>query len=216
MTRESCLDRLARRALTMQAGVERAADGPVTRFGRLGCGLLVALPAALTCGQAGFGRLSCREGRGDRRVQPRHCFFLGGVGNRQQRRHVAALLGINALVARAVEEGEELVELALRDRVVLVVMAPAQPIVRPMNTVAVVSTRSTAFSIRHSSSIEPASVTVRLLRLKPVAIRCARVGEGSRSPAICSITNRSNGMFWLNASMTQSRQGHIVRAKSFW
>ena len=42
--------------------------------------------------------------------------------------------------------------------------------VRPRKTVAVVSTRSTAFSIRHSSSIEPASVTVRLLRLKPVAI----------------------------------------------
>ena len=41
---------------------------------------------------------------------------------------------------------------------------------------AVVSTRSTAFSTRHSSSIEPASVTVRLLRLKPVAILWARRG----------------------------------------
>ena len=55
----------------------------------------------------------------------------------------------------------------------------AQPIVRPRKTVAVVSTRSTAFSMRHSSSIEPASVTVRLLRLKPVAIFCVerRLGE---------------------------------------
>ncbi len=57
-----------------------------------------------------------------------------------------------------------------------------------------VSTRSTAFSMRYSSSIEPASVTVRLLRLKPVAIRWSRVAPGSRSPAICSITNWSNGM----------------------
>ena len=54
---------------------------------------------------------------------------------------------------------------------------------------AVVSTRSTAFSTRHSSSIEPASVTVRLLRLNPVAIFVPSVAPGSRSPAICSMTN---------------------------
>ena len=49
------------------------------------------------------------------------------------------------------------------------------------------------------------------LRLKPLAIFCSMVGFGSRSPAICSIVNWSNGMLRLNASITQSRQGHMSR-----
>ena len=35
--------------------------------------------------------------------------------------------------------------------------------------------------------------------------RRARFGLGRRSPASCSTTNRSNGLFVLNALMTQSR-----------
>ena len=43
----------------------------------------------------------------------------------RQRRHVAALLVVHPLLVDAVEEGEELVELVLRDRVELVIVAAA-------------------------------------------------------------------------------------------
>ena len=33
--------------------------------------------------------------------------------------------------------------------------------------------------------------------------------SGNKSPAICSVTKRSNGMLSLNARMTQSRQTHM-------
>ena len=74
------------------------------------------------------------------------------------------------------------------------VVAAAQPMVRPSQTVAVVSTRSTTYSTRYSSGIDAALGVAMWLRLKPVAIRWSSVGLGSRSPASCSMVNRSNGM----------------------
>ena len=63
-----------------------------------------------------------------------------------------------------VEEGEKLVILSLRDRVELVVVALAQPIVRPRNTVPVVLTRSTTDSTRNCSMSIPPSWLIGVLR----------------------------------------------------
>ena len=43
----------------------------------------------------------------------------------------------------------------------------------------------------------------------------ATVAFGSKSPAICSIVNWSNGMSSFSARITQSRYGHIDRGRSF-
>ena len=60
----------------------------------------------------------------------------------------------------------------------------------------------------------PPSELMTWFRPKPVAIRCERVGFGSRSPASCSVRNRLYGMFALKASITQSRHRHIDRSES--
>ena len=80
-----------------------------------------------------------------------------------------------------------------------------------MNAVDVASTRSTTYSTWYSSGIAPPSKLIMWLRLKPEAIFCSLVASGSRSPASCSIVNSSNGMFRLNAAITQSRHGHMSR-----
>ncbi len=81
----------------------------------------------------------------------------------------------------------------------------AQPAVNPSHTWPSVSVRSRAYRTMYSSSMIPPSLVVMLHRLNPVAMSWSRVGFGSRSPASCSTVNRSNGMFWLKALMTQSR-----------
>ena len=78
-----------------------------------------------------------------------------------------------------------------------------------------VSTRSTTYSTRYSSSTIPNSLLVRWFRLKPVAMSWSSVGLGSKSPAICSTVKSLNGLFELNASITQSRQRHISTGASF-
>jgi hypothetical protein len=53
-------------------------------------------------------------------------------------------------------------------------------------------------------------------RLYPAATSWSGVGFGSRSPASCSMVNRSNGTFALNALITQSRYGDTLTAWSPW
>src|SRR5262249_17311338 len=88
----------------------------------------------------------------------------------------------------AVEEGEELVILALREGVGLVVVAlgAAQPHARedPPRRVRAGGTGKCSWST-------PPSRLVRVLRWKPVATFCSSVAPGSRSPASCSTTNSS-------------------------
>ena len=55
----------------------------------------------------------------------------------------------------------------------------------------VVSTRSTTYSVRYSSSMMPDSSLAMWFRLNPVAIRCWMVARGNRSPANCSMVNWS-------------------------
>ena len=63
-----------------------------------------------------------------------------------------------------VEDGEEPEVFFLRDGVVLVVVALAQPIVVPIQTDIVVLTRSTTATLRYSSRSEPPSLLVCVLR----------------------------------------------------
>ena len=77
--------------------------------------------------------------------------------------------------------------------------------VLPSQTVPVVSTRSRIAATRYSSGSVPPSVLIMVLRWNPVAIFCSGVASGSRSPATCSMVNRSKGRSELMALITQSR-----------
>ena len=72
----------------------------------------------------------------------------------------------------------------------------------PIQTVIVVLTRSMMAALRNSSGLVPPSVLVIVLRWNAVAMSCSSVGWGSRSPAICSMVNWSNGLFSLNERIT--------------
>ena len=91
-----------------------------------------------------------------------------------------------------VEEGEELVVFALRDRVELVVVARAQPTVRPRKTVPVVS-----HAVDDRLDAELLAVDAAFLVDRRVAVEAggdqllAVVGFGSRSPA--SLLDRRTG-----------------------
>ncbi len=74
--------------------------------------------------------------------------------------------------------------------------------------------RSRTFSTKNSSGFAPFSDIWRWLRLNPVAIFCSSVALGSKSPANCSMVNRSNGRFRLRASITQSRHRCMSRSGS--
>ena len=80
----------------------------------------------------------------------------------------------------------------------------------------IVFTRSTTYATRNSSSTMPPSSFCMCMRLNAVARRCSFVAFGSRSPASCHVVNWSNGRFWLNALMTQSRYAHVARSRSIW
>ena len=60
----------------------------------------------------------------------------------------------------------------------------------------------------------PPSSDVITFRMNPLASLFSTVAFGSKSPAICSTVNLSNGLFWLNDFTTQSRQSHVVRSES--
>src|SRR5207248_9460297 len=90
----------------------------------------------------------------------------------------------------------------------------AQAIDVPIHTVNVVFTRSTTATLRNSSSLVPPSLLVSVLRWNAVATSWSSVGWGSRSPAICSTVNTSNGLLSLSARITQSRYFQIVRGGS--
>ena len=147
---------------------------------------------------------------------PVRCIFLllascGAGDHRHGVRHPAIL----AQLRHVVEEGEESVVVTLRDRDRICgrgnarirasdpampcrASARGRPHIRP----------------RYSSSMMPPSELMTWLRPKPVAIRWSSVGFGSRSPASCSVRNRSYGMLALKLSITQSRQRHMDRAES--
>ena len=105
----------------------------------------------------------------------------------------------------------------------------------PIHTAIVVFVRSTIAALRNSSSSVPPSLFVIVLRWNAVAMRCSSFEAGiqepmkggflsfwfppssesaSKSPASCSMVNWSNGMFALNARITQSRYAQIVRGGS--
>ena len=69
----------------------------------------------------------------------------------------------------------------------------------------IASMRSYIASIRNCSGSMPPSSLIIEFRKKPVATIWLCVAFGSRSPAICSITNLSYGKSRLSASITQSR-----------
>ena len=73
----------------------------------------------------------------------------------------------------------------------------------PIQTAIVVLTRSTTATLRNSSSLVPALVVGHRVAMEGGRDELlARSGSGSRSPAICSIVNRSKGMFALIDRMT--------------
>jgi len=140
--------------------------------------------------------------------------LLGG-GRCRDHWHGVGDAAILAELGHIVEEGEEAEVVALRDRVELVIVAAGalegqtQPggaeRADPVGDV---------FDAVSPSSMMPPSELITWLRPKPVAMRCSRVGEGRRSPASCSVTNVLYGRLRLKASITQSRQRHIVRVES--
>ena len=62
-------------------------------------------------------------------------------------------------------------------------------VVEPRNASLMVRTRSAIYLARYSRDCAPPSRVTMFKRLKHVAISCSVVGCGSKSPAICSITN---------------------------
>ena len=69
--------------------------------------------------------------------------------------------------------------------------------------------------MRHSSSIEPASVTVRLLRLNPVAIFWARVGAGQQVAGDLLDQEPVERLVAVEGGDHPVAPGPHVRAKSF-
>ena len=102
---------------------------------------------------------------------------------------------------RALEDPGHRVVVARRQRVELVIVAAAQPIVRPRKTRPVVSSCSSTMSICCFTGSSSASILGPIAR-NPVATisssRRAGSDSASRSPAICSSRNRLNGLSALN------------------
>ena len=85
---------------------------------------------------------------------------------------------------------------------------------RPIHTCDTVSVRSRVYKTWYSSGITPPSLVVELQRLNPEAICWSSVLPGKRSPASCSMVNRSKLRLRLKASITQSRNAHASRKLS--
>ena len=129
---------------------------------------------------------------------------IGGTRHEHGRRRVIDV-AVEGALGRVVEERRQLVELALGERVELVVVAysavgrQAEPDLRHgLGAVAgvvdqVLLGNCAALVGGHVAAIEARSDL--LVELRP----------GSKSPASCSIVNWSKGMLRLNALITQSR-----------
>src|SRR5262249_12009728 len=86
---------------------------------------LLLLPAALALRQRGLLLPHRLVGGRNGGIELPPALLVLWPRDGDQRCHLAALLGVDALLVDAVEEGEDLVELLLRNRVVLVVVAAA-------------------------------------------------------------------------------------------
>ena len=115
-------------------------------------------------------------------------------------------VAVERLAVEAVEEGEQLVVLLLRDRVVLVVVAAGAA-----DGQAEEDGADGVDAVDHVADVDLLVDRAALAGGDVAAVEAggdlsARASRsGSRSPASCSMTNRSNGMLRLNALMTQSR-----------
>ena len=99
------------------------------------------------------------------RFPPCEVFGLPELEHRVQFALVFLLDGdFSPQLVDAVEEGIELIEVFLRDRVELVVVARAHPTVSPRNASPVVLTRSTTASTRYCSKSMPPSSLIMVLR----------------------------------------------------
>ena len=136
----------------------------------------------------------------------------------QQRRHLFGLLiGRHAQrrLVGVVEEREQLIELALRDRIVLVIVAAGAAHRQPQKRRA-----GRADPIDHGLDAKLLRVGAPFLVDQRVAVkargdRCwSSVALGSMSPASCSMVNWSNGKSRFMAAITQSRYFQIERPPS--
>jgi hypothetical protein len=132
-------------------------------------------------------------------LRPRRAFlFAIRELVRPRRRHFA--------LRRAVEKGVALVELAVGNRIVSVRVtlraADREPEPHRPGRRRAIHRRLRAVQLQ----IRACLVVLQRIAVKPVAIFCSSVAPGSRSPASCSIVNRSNGRSRFTASITQSRQ----------
>src|SRR5439155_17519195 len=100
------------------------------------------------------------------------------------------------------EERLHRIKILRREGIEFVSWHSQQAIVEPSHAVDTVRTRSAAYLARYSLGCAPPSRVIILRRLKPVATSCSFVAPGSKSPAICSMVNWSNGLFPLNESIT--------------
>ena len=121
------------------------------------------------------------------------------------------------LLRHVVEVGEELVELLLRERIVLVVVAAgaaerqAEPHGR--GRLHAVDDVLDGVLLGDDAAFGVAAVVAVEAGGDPLVERGVRAAGRRR---VCSMVNWSNGMLRLNASITQSRQRHMKRSPSVW
>ena len=128
-----------------------------------------------------------------------------------RRRHRLREVGVEPRFVDVVEEREERIEVFLRERVELVVVAAAAlereaEERRAERGHAVVDVGDAILLLDRPALASPAGCS----RLNAVASTCSSVAFGRRSPATCQSANWSQGRFSLNALITQSRHGHMV------
>ena len=125
--------------------------------------------------------------------------------------------GIWPRLVDVVEERVEPIELLLRDRVVLVIVAACA-----LDAQSQEGASERVDPIDHVFRPVLLRDDAALLALHVVAVEAGREQlllrrrSGSRSPASCQVMNVSNGRLRLNAEITQSRHGHICRIPSSW
>ena len=145
------------------------------------------------------------EVRGRDTVPAERCASHGRQERCQMWPHFARQRRLDIHLLRIGEESKKLIVLLLGKGIVLVIVALRAPhgeaeIRRPERLSPVYQ-----LLIAELFDVDSVLSVCTALRWKPVATLCSTVALGSRSPAICSKRNSSNGISRFSASITQWR-----------